>query len=78
MQLGTRFCALVDCNHQAMTAPFEYRGSLACIFIAQFGITKVNLKLTECVEFLRSSNSLPDVDYLSSLSSAAYVRKQFR
>ena len=32
-QLGTQFCALVDCNHHAMTAPFEYRGSLACCIV---------------------------------------------
>ena len=27
----TLFCALADCNHQTMTALFEYSGSLACI-----------------------------------------------
>ena len=33
-QLGTLFFALDDCNHHAMTAPFEYRGSLACFMFA--------------------------------------------
>ena len=28
-QLDTLFCALAYCNHHAMTAPFEYRGSQA-------------------------------------------------
>ena len=32
-QLGTLFCALVDCNHHTMTATFEYRGSLAWYFV---------------------------------------------
>ena len=32
-QLGTLFCALVDCNLHAMTAPFEYRGFLACTWL---------------------------------------------
>ena len=26
------FCAPVNCEHHAMTALFEYRGSLACYF----------------------------------------------
>ena len=29
-QLGTLFCALVDCSHHAMTALFKYSGFLAC------------------------------------------------
>ena len=31
LQLGTLFCALVDCNHNEMTALSKYSGSLACI-----------------------------------------------
>ena len=32
MHINTPFVPLVDCDHHAMTALFEYRGSLACYF----------------------------------------------
>ena len=31
VHINTRFFPLVDCDHHAMTALFEYRGSLACL-----------------------------------------------
>ena len=30
-KLSTLVCALIDCNHHAMTALFEYSGSRACV-----------------------------------------------
>ena len=65
LQLGTLFCALVDCSHQAMTALFEYSGSLALLVANWLISARTHISITD-INPIRKLNALINIKHGTS------------